>query len=219
MSAESRTTVFLVDDDASVRTGLGRLLQSAGYAVRAFASADEFLRADRTTPGPACLVLDVRMPGLSGQELQRQLRQADVVLPVVFVTGHGDIPMGVEAMKAGAVDFLTKPVSADQLINAVEQALARAERETRSRAAADWIHRRLETLTARERQVLDLVVRGRLNKQIAAELGIVEQTVKVHRARVMAKMEARSVADLVRAMEQVDRSEPPEPPVSANDPF
>lgn len=218
MSSESASTVFLVDDDASVRKALARLLQSAGHAVRTFASAEEFLGADRTIPGSACVVLDVRMPGLSGQAVHERIRALDPTLPVVFITGHGDIVMGVDAVKAGAVDFLPKPVDADRLLGAVEQALAKAEREQRIHAETRRIRRRLETLTSRERQVLELVVRGRLNKQIARELGIVEQTVKVHRARLMRKMNAASLADLVRDMERIGLPDVPRPPAGAGEP-
>ncbi len=218
MSSESASTVFLVDDDASVRKALARLLQSAGYAVQTFASAEEFLEADRTIPGSACVVLDVRMPGLSGQAVHERIRALDPTLPVVFITGHGDIVMGVDAVKAGAVDFLPKPVDADRLLGAVEQALAKAEREQRIHADTRRIRRRLETLTSRERQVLELVVRGRLNKQIARELGIVEQTVKVHRARLMRKMNAASLADLVRDMERIGLPDVPRPPAGAGEP-
>lgn len=218
MSGESAPTVFLVDDDASVRKALGRLLRSAGYVVRTFGSAEAFLEADRTVQGSACVLLDVRMPGLHGQAVHQLIRASDPTLPVVFVTGHGDITMGVEAMKAGAVDFLPKPVSADRLFAVVEQALARAERERRLHTRTRRIRQRLATLTPREREVLDLVVRGRLNKEIASALGIVEQTVKVHRARLMRKMHAPSLADLVRDCEQVGVPEVPHPPGRAGAP-
>lgn len=208
MRPDRAGVVFLVDDDPSVRRGLTRLLELEGYEVRAFASAEEFLSSGPVPPGPACLVLDVRMPGLSGQALHARLRAAEATLPVVYITGHGDIPMGIQAMKAGAVDFLPKPVRADQLLAAIAEALSRAERERRTQADAGKVRRRLETLTSREREVLDLVVRGRLNKQIAAELGIVEQTVKVHRGRLMRKMEADSVAELVRVMERLKGVDP-----------
>jgi len=218
MSTESAPTVFLVDDDASVRKALARLLQSADYAVRTYASAEEFLEADRTIPGSACVVLDVRMPGLSGQAVHERIRASDPTLPVVFITGHGDIVMGVDAVKAGAVDFLPKPVDADRLLGAVEQALAQAEREGRTHTQTRRIRQRLQTLTSRERQVLELVVRGRLNKQIARELGIVEQTVKVHRARVMKKMHAPSLAALVRDCERIGMPDVPRPPAGAGEP-
>jgi FixJ family two-component response regulator len=197
-------TVFLVDDDASVRKALTRLIKSAGYTVQAFASARDFLAYWRATnEGPACLVLDVRMPGLSGLDLQHELQAAHTLLPIIFVTGHGDIPMSVNAMKEGAVDFLPKPVKDKDLLNAIEQALARANHDLREQKELEYVQRRLKTLTPREREVMTLVVRGLLNKQIAFELGTVEKTVKVHRARVMEKMEVQSLADLVRLAEKV----------------
>jgi RNA polymerase sigma factor (sigma-70 family) len=197
-------TVFLVDDDASVRKALTRLMKSAGYDVQAFPSARDFLERWReTSRSPACLVLDIRMPGLSGLDLQHELRAADAVLPIIFITGHGNIPISVKAMKEGAVDFLSKPVKDDELLKAIEQALARASRDLNERHEHEDVQRRLETLTPREREVMTLVVRGLLNKQIAVELGTVEKTVKVHRARVMEKMEVQSLAELVRIAERV----------------
>jgi FixJ family two-component response regulator len=197
-------SVFLVDDDSSVRTALSRLIKSAGYAVQAFASARDFLDYWRTCDGArGCLVLDVRMPGLSGLDLQHELLATNTLLPIIFITGHGDIPMSVQAMKDGAVDFLPKPVEDTQLLKAIEQALARADQEIGERQELEDIQRRLETLTPREREVMDLVVRGLLNKQIAFELGTVEKTVKVHRARVMEKMEVQSLAELVRITERM----------------
>jgi FixJ family two-component response regulator len=197
-------TVFLVDDDASVRKALTRLVRSAGYDAEPFASARDFLDNSRLgARGAACLVLDVRMPGLSGLELQHELQAANAVLPIIFITGHGDIPMSVKAMKDGAVDFLPKPVKDKVLLDAIKRALARADHECVQRAELEDIQRRVESLTSREREVMDLVVRGLLNKQVAFELGTVEKTVKVHRARVMAKMEAQSLADLVRMAERV----------------
>ncbi len=191
--------VFLVDDDASVRRALTRLIKSAGYDLQAFASARDFLDSGRLThEALACLVLDVRMPGFSGLDLQRELQAANTLLPIIFVTGHGDIPMGVKAMKEGAIDFLTKPVKDSVLLNAIEQALARAEREQSERQELKNLQDRLNTLTPREREVMSLVVTGFLNKQIAFDLGTVEKTVKVHRARVMEKMKVQSFAELVR---------------------
>ena len=196
-------TVFLVDDDHSVRRALTRLVKSAGYEVQAFASGREFLEFWRAScQGAACLVLDVRMPGLTGLDLQRELQAASAVLPIVFITGHGDIPMGVQAMKEGAVDFLPKPVSDKDLLKAIEQALGRARQAHAERAELDDISRRLNSLTPREQEVMQLVVKGYLNKQIAFELGTVEKTVKVHRARVMDKMKVRSLAELVRLAER-----------------
>jgi FixJ family two-component response regulator len=198
-------TVFLVDDDASVRRALGRLVKSAGYAVESFSAAREFLDSDWQARAPACLILDVRMPGLSGLDLQRELRSRRAILPIVFITGHGNVPMGVNAMKDGAVDFLTKPVTDDQLIEAIGRALARAQREYAERRELEDIHQRVESLTPREREVMDLVVQGLLNKQVAYELGTVEKTIKVHRARVMEKMGVESLADLVRISEKLPK--------------
>ncbi|MGH7846361.1 MAG: response regulator transcription factor [Candidatus Binatia bacterium] len=195
--------VFLVDDDGSVRKALTRLIKSAGYRVQAFGSAREFLDAKPETDGPACLVLDVRMPGLTGLDLQGELQAVNANLPIIFITGHGDIPMSVKAMKAGAVDFLPKPVKDTALLNAIEQALARARREDTERAELERIQSLLDTLTQREREVLEHVVSGQLNKQIAFDLGTVEKTIKVHRARVMEKMGAASVAELVRLAQRV----------------
>ena len=196
--ASSANTVFLVDDDPSVRKALTRLIKSAGFAVHAFSSADDFLKSRTTVDEvPACLVLDVRMPGLSGLDLQLELQAADVLLPIIFITGHGNIPMSVRAMKDGAVDFLPKPVQDKVLLKTIEQALERARRDHAERAELEGIRTRLDSLTARECEVMQLVVQGFLNKQIAFELGTVEKTIKVHRARVMEKMKVRSLAELV----------------------
>jgi len=194
-------TVFLVDDDASVRKALTRLLRSAGYDVKAFASAREFLD-NAQDEGPACLVLDIRMPGLSGIDLQRELQTANAILPIIFITGHGDIPTSVKAMKAGAVDFLPKPVKDHDLLTAIEQALARSARQRAERADLEDIQSRIDRLTPRERQVLEHVVAGQLNKEVAYDLGTVEKTIKVHRARVMGKMGVKSLAELVRLAER-----------------
>jgi FixJ family two-component response regulator len=197
----TNATVFLVDDDASVRKALTRLLRSAGYDVKAFASAREFLD-NAQDEGPACLVLDIRMPGLSGIDLQRELQTANAILPIIFITGHGDIPTSVKAMKAGAVDFLPKPVKDHDLLTAIEQALARSARQRAERADLEDIQSRIDSLTPRERQVLEHVVVGQLNKQVAYDLGTVEKTIKVHRARVMDKMGVKSLAELVRLAER-----------------
>jgi len=193
--------VYVVDDDAAVRKGLARLLRSAGHAVEIFASADEFLQ--RRAPGaPGCLVLDVNMPGLNGLQLQETIAGNGGELPIIFLTGRGDIPMSVQAMKRGAVDFLTKPVNADTLLSAVDLALERDRLQRRIRAEVDGIRQRLATLTPREREVFHHVVAGHLNKQTAAELGTVEKTIKVHRARMMEKMQVQSVAELVQLAER-----------------
>jgi RNA polymerase sigma factor (sigma-70 family) len=191
-------TVFLVDDEDSVRNAITRLLRSAGCRVQAFASARAFLDGDREVEAPACLVLDVQMPEMGGLDLQRELRIAHAGLPIIFLTGHGDIPMSVQAMKGGAVDFLTKPVQDTDLLRAIEQALDRAIHDRAERAERAVVRQRLDSLTPREREVMALVVAGRRNKEIAHELGTTEKTIKVHRARVMAKMGARSLAALVR---------------------
>ncbi len=194
--------VFVVDDDPAVRTSLTRLLSAAGYAVEAFASAREFLARERYT-GPCCLVLDVRMPGLTGLELQEALAAAGHRMSIVFVTGHIDVPKSVRAMKAGAVDLLTKPVDVKDLLAAIQRAVAKDVEELGAEARVAEIRERVKTLTPRETEVFALVVTGMLNKQIAFQLGVVEKTVKVHRAKVMEKMRAGSVAELVRLADRV----------------
>ena len=194
--------VFVVDDDASVRKSLSRLASAAGYRVQAYASPREFL-ARRPEPGPSCLVLDVRMPGVTGLDLQQTLASAVHEIPIIFITGHGDIPTTVKAMKAGAVDFLSKPFAGKDLLDAIQRAVAKDTRDLGAEARDDEVRSRVKRLTPRERQVLALVVTGMLNKQIASELGIGEKTVKVHRARVMEKMQAGSVAALVRLADAV----------------
>ena len=194
--------VFVVDDDPSVRKSVTRLLESSGYAVEAFASAREFL-ARAPHPGPCCLVLDVRMPGLTGLELQERLVAGGRHMSIVFVTGHVDVPQSVKAMKVGAVDLLTKPVDAEDLLAAVQRCVAKSTRDVSTAARVTDVQRRVKTLTAREMEVFALVVTGMLNKQIAGALGIGEKTVKVHRARVMEKMRAGSVAELVRLADEV----------------
>ena len=196
-------TVFLVDDDSSVRRALARLIGVAGYEVKAFSSAREFIDSKPETAGISCLVLDVRMPGLNGLDLQEALRAGNVSIPIVFITGHGDVPTSVKAMKAGAVDFLQKPVKDKDLLGAIEQSLARAARDRTERAEIDEIRARVESLSPRELEVMTLVVTGILNKQIAFKLGTVEKTIKVHRGRVMDKMRVKSVAELVRVCEKV----------------
>ncbi len=189
--------VFVVDDDPSVRKSLTRVMTSAGYTVEAFASAREFL-AREPSSAPCCMVLDVRMPGVTGLELQETLAGQGHRLPIVFITGHGDISMSVKAMKGGAADFLTKPFDVEKLLEAVERAVTRNVKTLDDERRTAQIRERVRRLTPREMEVFALVVTGMLNKQIAGELGIGEKTVKVHRARVMEKMEAGSVAELVR---------------------
>jgi FixJ family two-component response regulator len=198
------SNVFLVDDDASVRRALARLIKSAGHKVQTFASAQEFLGTPGSVAEKAgCLVLDVRMPGLTGIDLQRELQSKNCNLPIVFITGHGDIPMSVKAMKAGAVDFLPKPVNDTVLLSAIDQAMIRAVRNRAAQQELEDAQQRVETLTAREREVMPLVARGLPNKIIAFELGTVEKTIKVHRARIMRKMQVQSLADLVRLAEKL----------------
>ena len=194
--------VYVVDDEAGMRKALTRLLRAEGFDVRAFPSARMFLAA-YCVEGTACIVLDVSMPDLDGIELQRRLTHAGVLAPIVFLTGHGDIPMGVRAMKAGAVDFLTKPVNDAALLRAVRAALQNAASRKAMHAATAALAARFASLTPREREVMAHVVAGKLNKQIAADLGAAEQTIKVHRGRVMKKMRVVSVADLVRATERL----------------
>ena len=201
------TLVFIVDDDPSVRKSLKRLLASAGYGVEAFASAREFLARERYT-GPCCLVLDVRMPGLTGLDLQEALTATGRRMSVVFITGHGDVSMSVRAMKSGAIDFLTKPVDAKDLLKAIQRCVAKDVQDLGAAARVTEIQERVKTLTRRETEVFARVVTGMLNKQIGAALGIGEKTVKVHRARVMEKMRAGSVAELVRLADEVGVSVP-----------
>jgi FixJ family two-component response regulator len=195
-------TIHVVDDDDSLRTAVMRLLRVAGYEVRGYPSAGEFLLA-RPGKQPGCVVLDVRMPGHSGLDLQVALGEQDDALPLIFLTGHGDIPMSVRAMKAGAVDFLTKPVKRETLLNAVQNALARDAANRTARASMDALRSHYENLTPRERAVFAFVVAGRPNKQIATELGISERTVKTHRAQVMEKMSVASLAELIHVADQL----------------
>jgi len=198
----AEAVVFVVDDDPAVREALCSLIRSVGLNAEAFASAQDFLNSPRPDAA-ACLVLDVRMPGLSGLDLQRELAGSGERIPIIFITGHGDIPMSVRAMKAGAAEFLPKPFRDQDLLDAIGQALERDQAARKERAALAEIRGRYDKLTAREREVAPLIVRGMLNKQAAAELGISEITVKVHRRNVMRKMKVRSLAELVRMFEQL----------------
>jgi len=195
-------TVFVVDDDTSVRTALKRLIKSLGFKVETFDSAQAFLKHG-PHDGPTCLVLDVRMPGMSGIELQEQLTSAGLGMPIIFITGHGNIPMSVKAMKAGAVDFIEKPFEDQKLIDAINIAIKKNKQVRTQQDELKDLQRRVDALTPREHEVFMLVVSGMLNKQIAFDLGLSEKTVKVHRARVMDKMKAKSLADLVRMAERV----------------
>jgi FixJ family two-component response regulator len=199
--------VYLVDDDSPSRQSLEFLLEASGLKVQAFASSKEFLRFPRPEL-PACLVLDVRMPGLTGLELQEELVKLGVHIPIVFMTGYGDIPMTVQAMKAGAVEFLTKPFREDDMLRAITQAIARDRVAHRERLEMAELNRRHTRLTPREREVMASVVTGLLNKQVAAELGASEKTIKVHRGRIMQKMQAASLADLVRMAERLRAARP-----------
>ncbi len=199
---EQQPTIVVIDDDASMRRALENLLKSVGFGVELFASPQEFLQSERPDR-PGCIVLDVRFPGRSGLDMQRDLANCDTQLPIIFITGYGDVPMSVRAMKAGAVEFLTKPFRDQDLLDAVGAALEadRTRRAGEMRLAE--LRSRSDTLTARERQVMSLVVAGRLNKQIAGELGVSEMTVKMHRRQVMRKMQATGVAQLVRLADQL----------------
>jgi FixJ family two-component response regulator len=199
---EEHPVVFLIDDDASVRDALDGLLRSVGLQVRSFGSAQEFLRA-KLPDAPACLVLDVRLPGPSGLDFQRHLAASNSPLPIIFITGHGDIPMSVKAMKAGAVEFLTKPFRDQELLDAIQQGIERDRTRRREAVIVAGLLERYSALTPRERDVMGRVVTGRLNKQIAADLDLSEVTVKVHRGQVMRKMLAKSLADLVRMADRL----------------
>jgi FixJ family two-component response regulator len=200
--SEDKAVVFVVDDDASMRRSLESLLSSVGHDVRLFASAPEFMQAARND-APGCLVLDVRLPGMSGLAFQQELAKAGVALPIIFITGHGDVPMSVRAMKAGAAEFLTKPFDDQVLLDAVHAAIERDRERRRADASVATLRARYDELTERERQVMSHVVAGWVNKRIAGELGLSVVTVKVHRGQVMRKMQAKSVAELVRMADRL----------------
>jgi FixJ family two-component response regulator len=189
--------VFVIEDDLSLRTAIKRLIEAVGLGVETFDSGKEFLE-NKLPDVPACIVLDVRLPGASGLDLQREMIERNIQIPVIFITGHGDIPMSVQAMKAGAVEFLTKPFRDQDLLDAIGQAIERDRTARRQRAETAELRQHHDLLTPREREVMALVVAGLLNKQIAGELGTSEKTIKVHRGQVMQKMQAESLADLVR---------------------
>jgi len=195
--------VHVVDDDASFRTAIERRLKLAGYEVVTYATAEDLLSADPDDTQPGCILLDVRIPGLSGPDLQGRLIAQGSTLPIIFLTGHADTPTTVRAIKAGAEDFLTKPVSSEQLLDAIERALARQNAAHAQRGRLETFRTRLATLTQRERQVFDLIVRGRINKQVAHALGTTERTVKAHRHQVMEKMQVQSLAELVSIAERL----------------
>jgi FixJ family two-component response regulator len=194
-------TVFVIDDDTSIRKSLSRLLRSAGYQVEAFPSAEQFLSREHFD-GVGCILLDVKMPGLSGMDLQEELSKADYHMPIIFITGHGNIPMSVQAMKKGAVEFLTKPFDDKELLKAVESAIEKDGYARTEYQEVQSIRRRIELLTSRENEILRYIITGMLNKQIALRLGISEKTVKVHRGRIMEKLSVDSVAELVRLAEK-----------------
>jgi FixJ family two-component response regulator len=200
--AEARPIIFVVDDDASVRDAISNLLESVGLRAKVFGSTEEFWKAPRPN-APSCLILDVRLPGASGLEFQEHLAKAGVSIPVIFITAHGDVPMTSRAMKAGAIEFLMKPFQKEELLAAVRHGLEKDRVQREEAAEVAILQSRVELLTAREREVMDLVVTGIINKQVGAQLGLSEVTVKIHRSRVMQKMEAASLAELVRMSDRL----------------
>jgi FixJ family two-component response regulator len=207
MKSEAVPTVFIVDDDRGMRQAIQDLVESVGLRAQAYATGQEFLRRQPTSH-PSCLVLDVRLPQMSGLDLQRQLAETGVQIPIIFITAHGDIPMSVRALKSGAVEFLTKPFRDQDLLDAIHQALQRDSAAREQQTEIHELKQRYQSLTVREREVMTLVVCGMLNKQIASEIGASEATVKIHRGHVMQKMQAGSVAELVRMVDKLKLSPP-----------
>ena len=199
---DANSTVLVIDDDPDLRASVGRLLRSLGLDAQLFASISDFLKSD-LPDGPTCLVLDVRLPGRSGLDLQRELAAANRELPIIFITGHGDIPMSVPAMKGGAIEFLTKPFRDQELLDAIQLGLSRDRARRENQRALAALRERFESLSPREREIMVQVARGRLNKQIAGDIGIAEATVKVHRSRLMHKMKARSLPELSRMADKL----------------
>ena len=202
---EANASVLIIDDDPEFRDSVGRLLRTVGLHTQQFSSVSDFLKAD-PSDGPTCLVLDVRLPGRSGLELQRELAAANRQLPIIFITAHADIPMTVQAMKGGAIEFLTKPFRDQELLDAIEAGLARDRARRESDKALGALRERFDTLSSREREIMFLVTAGRLNKQIASDIGITESTVKVHRTNLMRKMKARSLPELSRMADTLKRA-------------